>query len=60
MSKTISKAVAVAAAVVALAGCTVSSQTSALQLPGESTRSGLQVPPDLGERPVQTAIAPAR
>jgi hypothetical protein len=47
--------------VAALAGCaSTSEQTSALQLPGEATRSGLQVPPDLGERPVQTAATPAR
>jgi hypothetical protein len=42
--------------VATLAGCASSTRQSALQLPGESTRSGLQVPPDLDE--LQTAAAP--
>jgi len=42
-------------AIATLAGC-ASSRQSALQLPGESTRSGLQVPPDLDD--LQTAAAP--
>jgi hypothetical protein len=44
----------------ALAGCTSSTQQGAVQLPGETTHSGLQVPPDVGERPTQTAAAPQR
>jgi hypothetical protein len=44
--------------VLMLAGCASSTQQAAVQLPGETTRSGLQVPPDVGERPVQTAAAP--
>ena len=41
-----------------LAGCASSTQeASVLQLPGTATRSGLEVPPDVGERPVQTAAA---
>jgi hypothetical protein len=42
----------------ALAGCTSVQQANSVQLPGETARSGLQVPPDLGERPVQVAMAP--
>jgi hypothetical protein len=41
-----------------VAACTSSTEPGALQMPGETTRSGLQVPPRLGERPVQTATAP--
>ena len=41
----------------ALAGCASVQQADSVQLPGETARSGLQVPPDLGERPVQTAAA---
>jgi len=44
--------------VLALAGCTSSTQQGAIQLPGDATHNGLQVPPDLGERPTQTAAAP--
>jgi hypothetical protein len=43
-----------------LAGCASSTQEAGLQLPGESTHSGLQVPPDVGARPVETAAAPRR
>jgi len=50
-----------AGVVLALAGCASSTQQSnEIQLPGEATTSGLQVPPDVGERPVQTAVAPTR
>jgi hypothetical protein len=45
---------------VALSACASSSRQVAVQLPGEPARSGLQVPPDAGERPVQIATAPAR
>ena len=38
-----------------LTGCSSVQQANSVQLPGETARSGLQVPPDLGERPVQTA-----
>jgi hypothetical protein len=41
-----------------LAGCASSTQEAGVQLPGKTTRSGLEVPPDVGERPVQTAAAP--
>jgi hypothetical protein len=40
-----------------LAGCASSTQEASVPLPGETTRNGLQVPPDVGERPVQTAAA---
>lgn len=43
-----------------LAACASSTQEGAIQLPGEATHSGLQVPPDPGERPVQTATASGR
>jgi hypothetical protein len=44
-----------------LAGCTSVQQADRVQLPGEMARTGLQVPPDVGERPIQTATAvPAR
>jgi hypothetical protein len=46
-------------AVLALAGCASSTQQAALQLPGETTRSGLQVPPDLDERPPQKTTTAA-
>ena len=48
--------------VLALADCASPStqQAVAVQLPGEAARNGLQVPPDLADRPVQTAAAPAR
>jgi uncharacterized lipoprotein YmbA len=45
-------------AAILLAGCASSTQQGAIQLPGEATHSGLQVPPDVGERPVQTAASP--
>ena len=41
-----------------MAGCASSTQQGAIQLPGATTHSGLQVPPDVGERPTQTAAAP--
>ena len=45
--------------VLSLTGCASSTQQAGIvQLPGETTHSGLQVPPDVGERPVQTAAAP--
>jgi len=44
-------------ALAALAGCTSVQQANSLQLPGETARSGLQVPPDLDARPVQIAAA---
>jgi hypothetical protein len=44
-------------ALAALAGCASVQQANSIQLPGDTARSGLQVPPDLGERPVQTAAA---
>ncbi len=44
--------------VLALAGCASSTQQGAIQLPGSATHSGLQVPPDVDERPTQTATAP--
>ena len=40
-----------------LAGCASSTHEAGVQLPGATTRSGLEVPPDVGERPVQTAAA---
>jgi hypothetical protein len=45
-------------AVLGVAGCASSTQQGAIQLPGETTHSGLQVPPDVGERATQTAAAP--
>jgi hypothetical protein len=44
---------------VALSAC-ASVQQASVQLPGSPAHSGLQVPPDAGERPVQFATAPAR
>lgn len=44
-------------ALATVAACASLQQSSSVQLPGETARSGLQVPPDLGERPVQTASA---
>jgi hypothetical protein len=38
--------------IVALAGCALATQ-QAVQLPGEPSLNGLQVPPDVGERPAQ-------
>jgi len=46
--------------VLTLAGCASSTQQASVQLPGETARNGLQVPPGAGERPVQVAAAPAR
>jgi hypothetical protein len=40
-----------------LAGCASSTQEG-LQRPGTAARNGLQVPPDIGERPTQTAAVP--
>jgi hypothetical protein len=54
------KTIFVVALVAALAGCASSTRQVAVQLPGEPARSGLQVPPNPGERPVQIAAAPAR
>ena len=54
------KTILTVALVAALSGCTASTQQAAVQLPGEPARSGLQVPPDVGERPVQVATVPAR
>ena len=44
-------------ALVALGGCASVQQADGIHLPGETARSGLEVPPDLGERPLQTAAA---
>ena len=49
-----------AALLAALAGCAASTQQASVQLPGSTARSGLQVPPDVAERPVLVATAPAR
>jgi hypothetical protein len=50
-----SKTIVIVALVAALSGCASSTQQAAVQLPGEPARSGLQVPPDAGERPRQIA-----
>jgi hypothetical protein len=55
-----SKTILVAVLVAALSACASSTRQAAVQLPGEPARSGLQVPPDVNERPVQVAAAPAR
>lgn len=47
-------------ALATLAACESTPQTSALQLPGDHVRNGLQVPPDVDARPPQTAATPAR
>jgi len=44
-------------ALAALAGCASVRQADSVQLPGDTARSGLQVPPNLGERAIQTAAA---
>jgi hypothetical protein len=49
-----------AGVVLVLAGCASSTQQAAIQLPGAPATNGLQTPPDLNERPVQTAVAAAR
>ena len=54
------KTILVAALVAALGGCAASTQQAVVQLPGEPARSGLQVPPDVNDRPVQVAAVPAR
>ena len=51
-----SKILLIATVLLTLAGCG-RAQTSALQLPGETIRSGLEVPPGANERPVQIATA---
>ena len=53
------KTILILALVAALGGCASSTQ-QAVQLPGDTTRSGLQVPPDVGERPAQVAAVPVR
>ena len=53
-----SKIIVIVALVAALAGCASSTRQVAVQQPGEPVRSGLQVPPNAGERPVQIAAAP--
>jgi hypothetical protein len=45
-------------AVLAVLAACAQTQSSRVQLPGETATSGLQVPPDLGERPTQVASAP--
>jgi hypothetical protein len=49
-----------AGVIAALAACASSTQQAAVQLPGAPATNGLQTPPDLNERPVQTAVAAAR